>query len=50
MFDSSIKPEPLEVKLGEGHLIPGFEKRLVDIKVNEKKVIIIPNQEAYGQV
>ena len=50
MFDSSIEREPLEVKLGEGRLIPDFEKGLVDMKVNKKKVIIIPREEANGEV
>ena len=50
IFDSSLEREPLEVKLGEGRLIPGFEKGLVDMKVNEKKTITIPKEEAYGDV
>lgn len=50
VFDSSIEREPLEVKLGEGRLIPGFEKGLVDMKVNDKKTITIPKEEAYGEV
>ncbi len=50
VFDSSVQREPLEVKLGEGRLIPGFEKGLVDMKVNEKKTITIPKDEAYGDV
>ncbi len=50
VFDSSAEREPLEVKLGEGKLIPGFEKGLVDMKVNEKKTITIPKEEAYGEV
>lgn len=50
VFDSSVQREPLEVKLGEGRLIPGFEKGLVDMKVNEKKTITIPKDEAYGEV
>lgn len=50
VFDSSVDREPLEVKLGEGRLIPGFEKGLVAMKVNEKKTITIPKEEAYGEV
>lgn len=50
VFDSSLQREPLEVTLGEGRLIPGFEKGLVDMKVNEKKTITIPKEEAYGDV
>jgi FKBP-type peptidyl-prolyl cis-trans isomerase 2 len=50
VFDSSLQREPLEVTLGEGRLIPGFEKGLVDMKVNDKKTITIPKEEAYGDV
>lgn len=50
VFDTSVQREPLEVKLGEGRLIPGFEKGLVDMQVNEKKTITIPKEEAYGDV
>lgn len=50
VFDSSREREPMEVKLGEGSLIPGFEKGLVDMEVNEKKTITIPKEEAYGEI
>ncbi|MCK0159585.1 peptidylprolyl isomerase [Allomuricauda sp. F6463D] len=50
VFDSSLEREPLEIKLGEGQLIPGFEKGLIDMAVNEKKTITIDKQEAYGEV
>lgn len=49
VFDSSVDREPLEVKLGEGNLIPGFEKGLVDMQLNEKKTIVIAKEEAYGE-
>lgn len=50
VFDTSAEREPLEAQLGQGALIPGFEKGLVDMKVNEKKTIEIPKEEAYGEV
>lgn len=50
IFDSSVDKEPLQIKLGEGQLIPGFEKGLIDMKVNEKKTVTIPQDEAYGEV
>ncbi|MDF4222177.1 peptidylprolyl isomerase [Maribacter sp. M208] len=48
-FDSSIGREPLDVKLGQGSLIPGFEKGLLDMEVNEKKTIVIAKEDAYGE-
>lgn len=50
VFDSSLEREPLEVKLGQGQLIPGFEKGLIDMAVKEKKTITIDKGEAYGEV
>ncbi|WP_031427974.1 peptidylprolyl isomerase [Flavimarina sp. Hel_I_48] len=50
VFDSSVDRDPLEVKLGQGQLIPGFEKGLIDMKVKEKKTVTIPHSEAYGEV
>ncbi|AXP79389.1 FKBP-type peptidyl-prolyl cis-trans isomerase SlyD [Mariniflexile rhizosphaerae] len=50
VFDSSLEREPLEITLGQGMLIPGFEKGMIDMKVNEKKTIHIPVAEAYGDI
>ncbi len=49
VFDSSEGKEPIEFTLGQGQLIPGFEKGLIDMKINEKKTINIPKDEAYGE-
>ena len=50
VFDSSLEREPLEVTLGQGMLIPGFEKGIISMELNEKKTITIPVAEAYGEV
>lgn len=49
VFDSSLQREPLEVKLGEGNLIPGFEQGLLDMAPADKKTIVIDKKEAYGE-
>ena len=49
VFDSSLEREPIEFTMGQGQLIPGFEKGLLDMKVNEKKTINIPAEEAQGE-
>ena len=49
VFDSSEGKDPIEFTLGQGQLIPGFEKGLIDMKLNEKKTINIPQAEAYGE-
>ncbi len=50
VFDSSEGKEPLEFTLGKGQIIPGFEKGLIDMKLNEKKTITIAKEEAYGDI
>jgi len=47
-FDSSVGSEPLEVTLGEGQVIPGFEQGLEGMQAGETKQIHIPADEAYG--
>lgn len=50
VFDSSLTEgrEPLKATLGQGSLIPGFEKGLLGMKKGDKKVVEIPSDEAYG--
>lgn len=47
-FDSSAGREPLEFTLGQGQVIPGFEKALEDMTVGETKTVNIPVDDAYG--
>lgn len=48
VFDSSQGREPLEVTIGQGELITGFENALMGMAVNEKKTFTLPPEEAYG--
>ncbi|OZV68472.1 FKBP-type peptidyl-prolyl cis-trans isomerase [Winogradskyella aurantia] len=50
VFDSSLEREPLKVQLGQSQLIPGFEKGLIDMAVNEKKTITVAKEDAYGDI
>ncbi len=47
-FDSSVGSEPLEVTLGGGQVIPGFELGIAGMQVGETKQVHIPAEEAYG--
>lgn len=49
VFDSSVDRDPMEFQVGSGQLIPGFENGVIDMKVNEKKTLVIPSDEAYGE-
>ncbi len=48
VFDSSEGKEPLEVKLGSGAVIPGFDEALTGMEIGEKKTVTIPYAKAYG--
>ncbi|MEX0773730.1 MAG: peptidylprolyl isomerase [Balneolales bacterium] len=48
-FDSSANKEPMEFKIGEGKLIPGFEQAVVGMNVGDKNTVTIPSNEAYGE-
>lgn len=50
VFDSSLEREPLKVTLGQQNLIPGFENGLLNMALNEKKTVVIPMEEAYGDI
>ena len=48
VFDSSATRDPLEVTLGEGQVIPGFEEALLGMAVGDSKTTEIPVDKAYG--
>ncbi|SDB40550.1 FKBP-type peptidyl-prolyl cis-trans isomerase 2 [Desulfonatronum thiosulfatophilum] len=48
VFDSSAERDPLEFTLGQGQLIPGFEKAVSGMQVGDKKTVTIPAEDAYG--
>ena len=48
VFDTSVDREPLEFVLGEGQVIPGFEKAVLGLKAGEKTTVTMGPDEAYG--
>ena len=48
VFDSSRDREAMEVTLGSGHLIGGFENALVGMSVGDTKKLEIMSDDAYG--
>ena len=48
VFDSSKSRDPLEVTLGNGHLIQGFENALAGMKAGDAKTVTIAADDAYG--
>jgi peptidylprolyl isomerase len=49
IFDSSVGRKPLEILMGSGQLIAGFESQLMGMVLNEKKVFTLAPDDAYGQ-
>ena len=49
VFDTSEGRHPLEVQMGAGQIISGFEKALIGMSLNEKKVFTLDPENAYGQ-
>lgn len=46
--DCGCETGPLEFKLGEGQVIPGFERAVEGMSIGETKTVNIPVADAYG--
>lgn len=49
VFDSSQGRDPLRFTIGEGQIIPGFERAVVGMAPGQKKREEIPAADAYGE-
>lgn len=49
VFDKSKAGEPLEFTVGSGQIIPGFDKAVEGMKLNEEKKVTIKPEDAYGK-
>ena len=48
VFDSSEGRDPLEFTLGQGNIIPGFEKAVLGMEKGQSDKVTIVAEEAYG--
>lgn len=48
VFTKSEDEKPLELTLGTGQLIEGFERGIVGMKVGDKKTITVTPEQGYG--
>ncbi|TMI36740.1 FKBP-type peptidyl-prolyl cis-trans isomerase [Candidatus Bathyarchaeota archaeon] len=49
LYNAARDYKPLQVTLGTGKVIVGFEEALMGMKVNEEKEVVIPPEKAYGK-
>lgn len=50
IVDSTEGEEPLEILQGFGQIIPGLEDALYGMAVGEEKDVVVPPEDAYGDV
>lgn len=50
VVDSSEGGEPLQFIQGMGHIIPGLENELYDMKVGDIKLVVVAAKDGYGEV
>ena len=49
IIDSTFDKEPANFCVGDGNLLPGFEKVLIGLAIGEEEIFEIEPQEAFGQ-
>lgn len=49
VFDSSEGRKPLEFVVGAGQMIPGFDRGVVGMEIDEEKTIVLSPSDAYGE-
>jgi peptidylprolyl isomerase len=46
--DSTLRGQPLEFQAGAGRVIRGWDETILDMRVGEKRLVVIPPELAYG--
>jgi len=49
LYNRARDYKPLQVILGTGKVIAGFEEALIGMKMNDEKEVTIPPEKAYGK-
>ncbi|MGA3113021.1 MAG: peptidylprolyl isomerase [Syntrophobacteraceae bacterium] len=48
VFDKTDNCKPLEIRIGDGNLVQGFENALIGMGLSERKSFVLGPEEAYG--
>lgn len=49
VFDKTDKCKPLEIQVGTGAIVKGFEDALIGMGLNERKSFVLEPEQAYGE-
>lgn len=49
VVDSNFDKAPVSFVIGDGSLLPGFEKNLMGLKPGDKQQFLIPPEDGFGQ-
>ncbi len=49
IVDSNFEKSPVEMTLGDGNMLPGFEKHLLGMEVGNREIYQVNPEDAFGQ-
>lgn len=49
VIDTSRDKNPLEFKVGEGHVLKGLDEAVVGLENGAKETVVVPPENAYGE-
>jgi len=50
VVDSTFDQSPATFVMGDGSLLPGFEKKLLGLQAGDEKTFVLPARDAFGEI
>ncbi len=50
LVDSTGDAKPAELRIGDGNLLPGFERCLLGLQAGDSNSVLLPSEQAFGSV